>query len=228
MSTGSILLAELSALFLLGFLGSGHCIGMCGPIAVAVCSRGATARLGGSSILYNIGRVLTYSLIGAVLGAVGSGLSDLGQLVRLQVWLTLASSLWMGWLALAMLAVVPEPSWLFAVDAGRIPGAGALLGRVVRGGRSLDALLLGLLLGFLPCGLSMAAFSRSLVSGSTLSGLAFSAAFGLGTLPAMLLVGWLGQRVTRKHRQVVVLLAGMVMLGMSVLQGLRAMRVLIA
>jgi sulfite exporter TauE/SafE len=206
---------DLTGMFLLGLLGGGHCVGMCGPIALAVCPAARAPGRVSAVVLYNLGRVVTYTAIGGVVGAMGGTLATLGEVVRVQLWLTVAAGGLMAWLGLALLRVVSQPSWMFAIDGGRFPGVGALLRGVLRG-KGWMALPLGLLLGFLPCGLSVAAFTRALSADGFLAGGVLVAAFGVGTLPAMLLVTWVGGRLSSRLRLVGETVAGMVLLAMAV------------
>jgi hypothetical protein len=218
---------DLTGMFLLGLLGGGHCVGMCGPIALAVCPAARAPGRARAVVLYNVGRVVTYTAIGGVVGAMGGTLATLGEVVRVQLWLTLAAGGLMGWLGLALLRVVSQPSWMFAIDGGRFPGVGALLRGVVRDGKGWMALPLGLLLGFLPCGLSVAAFTRALSADGFLTGGVLVAAFGIGTLPAMLLVTWVGGRLSSRLRLAGETVAGMVLLAMAVQHASKAMAVLV-
>ncbi|MFW5739682.1 MAG: sulfite exporter TauE/SafE family protein [Myxococcota bacterium] len=205
---------DLTGMFLLGLLGGGHCVGMCGPIALAICPS-QTKGLSLSAVLYNLGRVVTYTAIGGVVGAIGGSAADLGSVLRVQLWLTLLAGVLMAWFGLALLRVIGQPQWMFAIDGGKFPGVGKLMRGVVRG-RGWMALPLGLLLGFLPCGLSMAAFTRALGAEGFSAGAVLVAAFGAGTLPAMLLVSWAGGRLTRRMRQAGEMVAGMILLAMAV------------
>jgi sulfite exporter TauE/SafE len=207
---------DLTGMFLVGLLGGGHCVGMCGPIALAVCPAARAPGRVSAVMLYNLGRVVTYTAIGGVVGSMGGTLSTLGEVVRVQLWLTVAAGGLMAWLGLALLRVVAQPSWMFAIDGGRFPGVGALLRGVVRDGKGWMALPLGLLLGFLPCGLSVAAFARALSADGFLAGGVLVAAFGVGTLPAMLLVTWVGGRLSSRMRLVGETVAGMVLVAMAV------------
>ena len=183
---------DLTGMFLLGLLGGGHCVGMCGPIALAICPASQGGGMTLSALLYNLGRVVTYSLIGGIIGALGGSVGDWGSVVRVQLWLTLLAGVLMGWFGLALLRVLGQPKWMFAIDGGKYPGVGRLLRGVVRDGKSWMGLPLGLLLGFLPCGLSMAAFTRAMGADGFGAGAMLVAGFGVGTLPAMLLVSWIG------------------------------------
>lgn len=205
---------DLTGMFLLGLLGGGHCVGMCGPIALAVCpaAKGASA----SVVLYNLGRVVTYTMIGGVVGALGGAVGGIGAVVRAQMWLALVAGLLMAFFGLALLRVIAQPRWMFAIDGGKFPGVGPLLRGVVRERRAWMALPLGLVLGFLPCGLSLAAFTRALGADGFIRGAMLVAAFGVGTLPAMSLVAWAGGRLTVRMRQTAEMIAGVVLIAMAV------------
>ncbi|MBK8979819.1 MAG: sulfite exporter TauE/SafE family protein [Planctomycetes bacterium] len=209
----------LGSLFALGFLGSGHCVGMCGPIVLAL-PRGAHPLLG--QLAYHCGRIVTYTAIGAVIGAVGMGLGALGDeaalrgVRRMQVAISLLVAAALIWFGLTRLGVLREPPFLGGPSLDRVPVVGRTVGRLLRARSLLALFALGLLLGFLPCGLSFAAFTRALPSGDPLHGALLVAAFGLGTLPALLLVATAGAGVFRRHRKLSELLAGVVMLAMGV------------
>jgi hypothetical protein len=210
---------DLGSMFLLGLFGSGHCVGMCGPIVVSLPrdTRPITVQL-----LYNLGRISTYSLIGAVLAAIGGGFLVLGEdadplagVKRVQLGLSLLAAVGLLLFGLARLGVVGEPGWLHAPSLDRIPGVGALLKRLFAGRTLASVWALGLVMGLLPCGLSFAAFARALPAGGAWQGAALVAAFGAGTLPALFVVGTAAQGLLRKHRRLSDLLSGVVMLGMG-------------
>jgi sulfite exporter TauE/SafE len=219
--------ATLIALFALGLLGSGHCVGMCGPLIVAF-----PARVGGLSahLAYNLGRISMYALVGALLGGIGPGLSrywaqdSFVWTVRIQVTLSLVAAIFMAVFGLAKLGFLREPRLLAEADTSRFPGVSQLRGWLRRSGRERSSWLptlaglyvLGLLLGLLPCGLSFAAFARALGSDGMLGGGISMLAFGAGTLPSLLLVGVSASRLTRRYRLLSDILAGMLMIGMSV------------
>ncbi|MBI5548070.1 MAG: sulfite exporter TauE/SafE family protein, partial [Deltaproteobacteria bacterium] len=211
--------AELAAMFALGLLGAGHCLGMCGPVVAAV-SAGGRGRAMGAVLLYNLGRGLTYIVVGAAVAGVGAGAAQLAPVLRIQAWLTLVSGGFLGWFGLALLGLLPEPR---VGAASAVPGAGPLLRRLSsEDGRTAAALPLGILLGFLPCGLSFAAFTRGLGATGALEGAALVGAFWVGTLPVMLGAGALLVRIPVQRRRVAQLLSGTVLVGMGALYLTRA------
>jgi hypothetical protein len=170
----------------MGFLGSAHCIGMCGGIAGALSStaQGGVRR----SLAYNVGRISSYTLMGGAAGLFGASLAGLAgangmlALRLLAAFLIVAAGLHLaGWSAVST----------------RIERSGAAVWRRLaplarRAGSSqspLSALALGALWGWLPCGLLYSALSIATASGSAADGALSMAAFGLGTLPATLSIG---------------------------------------
>jgi hypothetical protein len=203
---------------MLGILGSGHCIGMCGPLAVAF--PGQSGRFS-AHLLYHGGRVLTYALIGAVMGALGGGWGALAGgawvpagLARLQVWFSLLVALALLLLGLFRLGILREPDWL-SVTPSTATGERAALFRGARAGRPGALLVTGMLMGTLPCGLSYAAFVRTLAAGGWAHGAWQAFAFGLGTLPALLLVGTAAMGLLRRHRRLSDAVAGVCMVAMA-------------
>jgi len=202
---------DLGAMALLGLLGAGHCLGMCGPLVAAF-----PARLGGvpPHLWYHLGRTTTYTLVGAILGALGGAAGSLGTVARAQVLLGGAAAVFLLLFGLARIGLVREPRLLLAASPARLPGFGAV--RAAASRRPLGMLPLGLVLGLLPCGLSYAAFARALAAGDALSGALQVAAFGAGTLPALLLLGTAGGALYARHRALSEVLSGVLMIGMAV------------
>lgn len=208
-------------MFLLGILGSGHCAGMCGPIVLAVPA--ASGRVL-PQLTYNLGRVITYTAVGAVLGALGAGLLVLTELTRIQIGMSLLAAAFLLILGLARLGLIPEPGFMRISSPSKLPGFAGALGRASSArGNALANLVFGLLMGFLPCGLSFAAFARALPAGGALNGALMVGAFGLGTLPALLVLGTAASRLARRHVRLSNLLSGILMVGMGAMIGVDAL-----
>jgi len=188
---------ELWTAFLIGLAGSLHCIGMCGPIAIALPT--GESRLPAyvtGRVLYNIGRTITYSLMGLACGFVGKTILVAGY----QRWLSIA-------LGILILLAVFLPS-KYAV---KLTGAGwhsRQVGRLKKLWRHFfskstvgSLFVIGILNGFLPCGLVYVALAGSLATGAPLKGAAYMALFGLGTLPVMLAVSLFGTMIGLGLRQ---------------------------
>lgn len=174
---------ELLAAFTLGIAGSLHCLGMCGPLALALPrprSTGVGSLLVGRS-LYNAGRVTTYVVMGAIVGLGGTALSvaGIGQTVSI-----VAGSL-MVVMAVIQLAMHRSlvPVW-FTTKVGGI--AQSIIGRQLSNPTPFSLFVIGMGNGLLPCGLVVTALVGSLASGAIVSSMMFMAVFGIGTLPSML------------------------------------------
>ena len=178
---------ELWTTFMLGLLGSAHCAGMCGPLALALPATGnARATFLAGRVLYNLGRIVTYAALGAVSGLLGRGF----VLAGFQRWISLAAG--------AAILVSVFVSSRFALSLPAVTAVGCLkiaLGSLLQI-RSLDSIFsLGLLNGLLPCGLVYAACAAATATGHVLDGALAMFAFGLGTVPMMLGLSLAGPRL---------------------------------
>ncbi|HIG73213.1 MAG TPA: sulfite exporter TauE/SafE family protein [Bacteroidetes bacterium] len=199
--------------FLFGLLGSGHCAGMCGPIVLAAAQRHrSAAELQAHQAVYHIGKALSYAALGALAGALaglaGTGLGailDGGQKV---LGIVLGALLIGLGIVLLLGKRLPEGGgWAF-----KVPVVGGLFQRLIRE-RSLAASLgLGVLNGFLPCGLVYAALAVAATTGSAWEGALTMAAFGFGTGPALVLIGTLGYAAKPAWRSRMQRAAGLLLL----------------
>jgi sulfite exporter TauE/SafE len=176
---------------LLGFLGSAHCVGMCGPLALAL-PRGEAGgwRFLAGRVAYNVGRVAMYTIIGAVMGIAGHGIAIAG--------FQQAASIAAGILLLGAV-VLPGPA---ARVLARLPGSGRVerllrdrLGRLVRATTPGGLFLLGVLNGFLPCGFVYVALAAALTMGGVTGAAALMAGFGFGTVPVMFTLSAIGGKI---------------------------------
>lgn len=183
----------LSAL-LLGFFGSFHCIGMCGPIALALPQHEGQPYLKViSALLYNFGRVITYAIIGILFGTIGKGLFMGG----IQQFVSIATG------AIIILVVAFPyivPSKFKQVSVLQIPFMRKAFSNAFKM-KSLSAyLFLGLINGLLPCGFVYIALSGAMLTGSTIDGSLFMFFFGLGTIPAMFSMSMMGSFININFR----------------------------
>ena len=172
----------------LGLVGSTHCVGMCGPLALALpLSRKQRFRLMLESLYYNLGRVITYTLLGTIFGLLGQGIALAGFQKGL------AFGLGILLLLAALFSFNLESSLLklpfFNTFYSRLIQKLAFLLRNPGSGTLVTA---GILNGFLPCGLVYFALAGALSSSGVVEGMLFMAVFGLGTLPLMLGLLWMG------------------------------------
>lgn len=177
--------ASYAMLFAAGLLSSFHCIGMCGGIALSQSGRGSFPRLGmhGSSILYNLGRVVSYTALGALAGLLGSALSlTPGMEGALQLGAAAAMVI-MG----LKISGIRLPSWL----SFRLPSFGKM-------NTSGSPFIVGLLNGLMPCGALQTMQIFALGTGSPALGALSMLAFSIGTVPLMLGFGIISGSLSRK------------------------------
>ncbi len=184
------------AAFVIGLAGSLHCVGMCGPIALAlpVQGKGALGKIS-SPLIYNAGRIATYSILGMLFGMLGKGVVIAGY----QQWLSVI----MGVLVLTVFllpAHVKSKLRMTKVIAPAVTKVKYLLGRFLTQRTAGSLLLTGALNGLLPCGLVYLAIAGAIATGDVFKSGVFMAAFGAGTLPAMLFVAAAKGMVTLNMR----------------------------
>ena len=172
----------------LGIMGSLHCLGMCGPLAMALpihrVNNGQTnfIRFWLGHLLYNLGRITTYAVMGALLGGLGVALISTGwqQILSigmgLMILLLLAYQTQLPLLPKALNKLTSYLQKVFSWLMGKRPSAGLHFA-------------LGITNGLLPCGLVLVALTMSVWSGNAMAGAAYMALFGVGTLPMMLFAG---------------------------------------
>ena len=194
------------ALFLVGLLGGTHCIGMCGGIVGALS-------LGGSRnfalpFAYNAGRIISYAAAGAFAGAVGeAGIALAGPLPG-RIALSALANLMLMAMGLYLMGVTRALA--FVERAGHVlwRRIQPLTRRFVPARRLAQAFPLGLLWGWLPCGMVYSALAVALTSGSAWRGVGLMLAFGLGTWPVLLATGLAAERITALLRRRSVRMAG--------------------
>lgn len=218
---------DFSLIFAAGFLGSAHCVGMCGGFVLAASRAGGrTARLT-RQLSYFIGKTLTYTIMGAAVGLVGATVGS--AFVGIQDGISIAAGALMIVLGLHLLGVL-----------GRLRGIGTLMNwslfrsasRFLMQKRSVTgALGLGLLNGLLPCGLVYSLLAMAAATGTMLGGALTMLVFGLATVPALVALAWIGDllRPTRRHQfhrvsGVVVMILG----ALTVLRGTPVMHALMS
>jgi len=200
---------DLLAPLLIGFLGSLHCLGMCGPLVMAYSlSLRESAAPGGSlpaapwriGILhhaaFHLGRVLTYGL----LGSLAAGLAHLAGFSRalsvLPGWGALGGGALMIFLGLVLLGIVPAPSFSSGAQGFLARPVASLLSSRGLGSK----LALGIAAGFLPCMLSWAMVVKAAADSTPLQGFLTTLAFGLGTVPALFLPGLSASLISLRTR----------------------------
>ena len=178
--------------FLIGFLGSFHCVGMCGPIVLALPVGDASSlKLAVSRVAYNFGRILTYTFFGAVFGFFGRGITFVGFqryatiLIGVSIlFYYLTPSKYKGKLALT------AP---YKLLSNFVKGS---FKKITKNGSPQSLFLFGIVNGFLPCGFVYVALAGAITMGDILSGATFMALFRLGTTPIMLGTALVGKFIT--------------------------------
>lgn len=190
------MLPTITAAALAGLVGSPHCVGMCGPFALACGNRLR------DSLAWHAGKILTYATLGAVAGWTGRSVPG-------PAWVASAiSAALVIWFAAALAGLAPEPTL-------RVPGLTRLAGRTARRDGLASRLLFGVANGLLPCGLVYAALGIAVASADPRTGALAMAAFGVGTVPALSAFALGVRRLatdrpwTRKALAVLVLLTGL-------------------
>ncbi len=188
--------AEAIAMLAAGLFGGfGHCIGMCGPV-VAALSLGEARKGVLHLLLYNLGRVTTYALLGALLGFTGSFVGLTSSIATLQTAVMALSGLFIVVMGLASAGWLPFGKALLSC-APAMPLIRKAM-ELFRGPRSTGAWFpMGVALGFLPCGLvytaMLTAARAAMEAPDHFSGLATGGLlmllFGIGTIPPLLMVG---------------------------------------
>ena len=187
--------------FLLGFLGSFHCAGMCGPIALALpVNRDSLLSVISGRLLYNGGRIVTYSVLGLVFGIIGHTIS----LAGFQKWLSITAGI-----SILVIGIVSyRPAQVPVINAVYIKFTSAIIGlfKKLFGIRSKTTLfLIGAVNGLLPCGFVYLALAGAVASGSSVGGMNYMLLFGIGTVPMMITLSlagnFFGLRFSRFVRQ---------------------------
>ncbi|MGA0332364.1 MAG: sulfite exporter TauE/SafE family protein [Kiritimatiellia bacterium] len=170
--------AAIGSALALGAIGSLHCLGMCGPLALALPTRAGSPlrqRIAGR-LAYNLGRAVTYAGMGIFAGLLGRVL----QLAGLQQAVSIVLGLLL--LATVFLSAKQLPSWMLRRFYQPVQKA---LGRILQRGSLRGLFQTGLLNGLLPCGLVYAALASASLQSGALEGALYMFFFGLGTLPLM-------------------------------------------
>jgi sulfite exporter TauE/SafE len=209
---------SLISAFLVGLLGGGHCVGMCGGIvsAVSLSLPGEKPKTG-FHFSYNAGRITSYALAGVLAGLLGSSSLFLSHLLPVEKALYLLANLMLIALGLYL------AGWWRGVLVLEKAG-GALWKRIQPLSKKFlpvhtvgQAFVLGLLWGWLPCGLVYSVLVAALATGSAWQGGVLMLAFGLGTLPALLAMGMAAVRLRQFLQKVWVRRSsGLLVLGFGV------------
>jgi len=201
--------------FITGLLGSGHCLGMCGGLVCALAMAGRHRNSPAFHLTYNLGRITTYTTIGLFAGWVGSAMAYTRNFAPMTRTALALSDLFI--IAVGLATVFSWRRFNFSRLESRILSRAVSRGAtaLARLPGGISTLLLGLLMGFLPCGFLYAMVITAAQSGNPRSGATIMLAFGLGTGPAMFGFGWLAGMIGSRARGRMLTAAGVVVILMG-------------
>jgi sulfite exporter TauE/SafE len=201
--------------------GLSHCVGMCGPLVSAFVLRRQAARqeLSTPLIIFQMGRLTTYTLLGAVVGSVGAVLAT-----ALRPWqgaFSMAMGLLVVLIGLGLIGVLPLQGWLVSLAPARF--ASRWMKRVMGASHPAAPLALGLANGLLPCGAVYTMTLLAAMSGDPIQGASLMLIFGFGTLPAMLGFGYTAGLLSLRLRAHLFRVAALVVVVVGVQLALRGL-----
>jgi sulfite exporter TauE/SafE len=173
----------------MGLLSSFHCIAMCGPIALALpVQKGNRLQQFAGLAFYNIGRTFTYAALGIALGSLGYSFAWIGYLRYLSIFSGILMLLYVLWPSRLDFYLHPPKFWQKFIQHLK-----RQMGEMLRSRKTGSWFILGILNGLIPCGLIYLALISSIATGNAFSGGLYMMMFGIGTLPAMMAVGFFKQ-----------------------------------
>lgn len=194
--------ATLFSLFLTGFLGGGHCVGMCGSLTGAFVLQLPTHLPRWQPILLlNFARIASYAFIGLLLGGLGQLGISLDQTQSVQSILFIFANLFLFLMGLYVAGIHHSITRIERIGQPIWRRISPILNRLLPIRSRRACIGIGLLWGWLPCGLVYSASIYALGSGHIASGSLYMLAFGLGTLPNLLLAGWFAGEIQSALRQ---------------------------
>jgi sulfite exporter TauE/SafE len=208
-------LTLLSAL-LVGLLGGVHCVGMCGGIVAAMSFGGRQSGMG-LHLAYNLGRIASYTVFGFFAGSLGAGALRFDDILPIQQTLYLLAQVILILLGLYLAGLSRAVLWLERAGGALWNRLQPVFARHLAVKTALQAVVAGLFWGWLPCGLVYSILVSAFAAGSGTGGAALMLAFGLGTLPNLLLMGVFATRLRRfLQDRIVRMIAGLMVAGFGV------------
>ncbi len=225
------------AAFMVGLIGSVHCLGMCGPLIVAYSLQVRDPLASGAAsscvkqgishhVAFHSGRIFSYGVLGA-LGAALFGMAGMNTFVsHLRGGVVLIAALLLIYFGGVVLKLLPLPRFLSNASISNRSFPGEAIGRLLRSRDSGSRVAIGLVAGFLPCGLSWAAIVKAASTGNIADGFLTMVAFGLGTVPVLFMTGVSGSFLSIKIRIIGERLAGISIIAMGLILLFKGVRVL--
>lgn len=219
---------EFGLIFVTGLFLSLHCVGMCGGFVALVAAAPSIAAHGGGEaalstglhwrrvvlpqqIVFNAGRIASYTLLGAIAGAIGSLTAVVSRTGKAQAVLMIGAGVVMIGTGAVLTGLLKHWSAGTVTSSKPLPGLTTVFETVGRLPRPMRALPLGALLGFLPCGLIYSMLAEAAASGSAAGGALVMLAFGAGTVPALLLVAFFADVFSLALREKLVRVSGVLL-----------------
>lgn len=217
----------ISMAFITGLMGAGHCIGMCGGL-VGALSLSEAGKKGGwlFHLLYNTGRIITYTFIGAVVGWLGSAMAYTDQFKMVTRSLLLASDLFVILIGLGTAGLFAGLNVSKLDFPGPVQTMTLAVHRLRKLPPALAALPLGLLFGFIPCGYLYAVAITAAQSANIMTGAFMLLAFGLGTAPSLLIFGSAAHWLSGRARTWMLRIAGILVATMGLINLLKHLRLM--
>ncbi len=188
--------ALLTSAFILGIISNLHCIGMCGPIAMAIpLDRSSKVNLLSGILQYNGGRILTYAILGSIVGIIGFGINLIGILQSMSIIAGIAIILyaWRKYLFNGKIFRAINTNFLQKFTS-------KYMGKIIRKQSPFKLGLLGMLNGLLPCGMVYTGLITSLIAENPFQSGLTMIFFGLGTLPGMIAFSLFAHQMQNRYR----------------------------
>ncbi len=206
--------------FLVGFLGSMHCVGMCGGLVTTLTM--SRPKIWWSGLMsYQLGRIATYTFLGLIAGMIGMAITQVPWFAGMQRILTWIAGILMIIFGLNLAGWLPDPFVKMMAKFTKIIGLTSWIQSATSSRMPMSWFMVGLFNGLLPCGLVYAGLALSLTSGNIALSAAMMFAFGLGTVPAMTLVPVVLKSASPSARGWVLKVAALLLVVLGVLTMIR-------
>jgi uncharacterized protein len=204
------MMVDLLAAFGIGLVGSLHCLGMCGPLVLAYAlnlegpdptkSHAHLLRNGCHHLAFHCGRLITYGCLGGAAALLFQAATLRGTLAHMSGGTTLIGGGVLIFLGAMLMKIFPLPQGLSRYFSESGARWGSRISPLFRSRGAASKMMLGVFVGFLPCGLSWAMIVKAATTQDALAGFSTTAAFGLGTVPALFLSGFFASFLSFKLR----------------------------
>ena len=210
----------LLASFMIGFLGSMHCIGMCGGLVTTLGMARPTVWWTGLAA-YQAGRVSTYVLLGLLTGLAGTVLTKMAWIDSAQNVLAILAGVMMVTFGVHLAGWLTDPFQKLLTRFSLLSGLSKWIQSAATSRQPVSWYMVGFFNGLLPCGLVYAALAMALASGEVPRAGLIMLAFGLGTVPAMMFVPVLMRKITPRRRGGILKIAGIILILLGLLTMVR-------